>query len=318
MRPLLEVRRFPAAAVAVAYPLLAHLASIRDSHALTLASVAVLAATVLGQPLLNRRRWAFIAAPFVVLGIAALERLDAVAMVLFAPPVLLNAWLAWLFGHTLAHNSTPLIERLVRLLQPPGIDFEPGVIRYTRSLTRVWTALFVALGATSLALAIVATRETWSLFANLINYVIVVAFFALEYFWRRRRFPNRPYRNFAHFLKRVGEATPALVASLRTQPRASIEAPVEHPAYAGHFPGHPLLPGVVLLERIIAEATSVYGVGFHVLQIRWVKFVAPLAPCDRATVEFRNEADALHFDVRRGEARIANGVLRVERGRGQA
>ncbi len=97
-----QVRRVVAVALAVAYPVLAHAASVLDSPALTLASVAVLAAAVLGRPLLDGRRWAWFALPVAVLSIVWLARLDAVALVLFLPPVLLNAYLAWLFGHTLA------------------------------------------------------------------------------------------------------------------------------------------------------------------------------------------------------------------------
>jgi 3-hydroxyacyl-[acyl-carrier-protein] dehydratase len=31
-----------------------------------------------------------------------------------------------------------------------------------------------------------------------------------------------------------------------------IEAPLEHPCYNGHFPGQPIVPGVVLLDLIVA------------------------------------------------------------------
>ena len=31
-----------------------------------------------------------------------------------------------------------------------------------------------------------------------------------------------------------------------------IEAPLEHPCYSGHFPGQPIVPGVLLLDLIVA------------------------------------------------------------------
>jgi 3-hydroxymyristoyl/3-hydroxydecanoyl-(acyl carrier protein) dehydratase len=31
-----------------------------------------------------------------------------------------------------------------------------------------------------------------------------------------------------------------------------LTAPLEHPCYSGHFPGHPIVPGVVLLDLIVA------------------------------------------------------------------
>lgn len=34
---------------------------------------------------------------------------------------------------------------------------------------------------------------------------------------------------------------------------AQISIPLEHPCYAGHFPGNPVVPGVVLLDLIVGE-----------------------------------------------------------------
>lgn len=305
------VLRPVAVALAIAYPILAHIASVTGSHALTLASVVLLGVAVLWQPLLDARRWAIISVPFAALAAAALVQIDAISLVLFVPPVLLNAWLAWLFGHTLAGGRTALIERLVRLLQPPGVALEPGVVRYAQRLTRAWTSLFVALGATNLALAILAPRDVWSLFANLLNYAIVAVFFGLEYTYRRRRFPERPYRNFLHFLRRVADVSPALLAGLRGSSAPTMEAPLDHPAYAGHFPVRPLLPGVVLLERVIEEAARQSGCRLRTLELPWVKFLTPLAPGDRASIDLRSESGTLHFEVRREGQRVAQGVMRV-------
>lgn len=224
--------RLATALPAVAYPVLAHLATLTDSARLTLASVAALALAVLLPGLLARRAAAWIGAALAVAAIVSLARQDAVALVLFLPPVLINAFLAWLFGRTLGRGGPTLIERLVRMLHPPDEPIDPAVIRYAARLTAVWTALFVVMGAVNLALALLATPggllesagyaptptvpiETWSLFANLLNYLIVGAFFVVEWRWRRRRFPQQPYRSLPEFLRRAAGAGPALVAQLR-------------------------------------------------------------------------------------------------------
>lgn len=339
--PLLsQVRRFAGTALAVAYPLFAHAASVLESRALTLASVAILAMAVLARPLLSRRRSAWLALPLLGLAFATLWKLDSAALVLFLPPVLLNAYLAWLFGHTLARGSVPLIERLVRLLQPPGVPPESGVFEYARLLTKLWTALFVVLAFTNLVLAAYARPdglletmgihttgsvrlETWSLFANVLNYLIVAAVFLLEFSYRRRRFPGRPYRSLPDFLRRAAAVGPALLATLGRKQGARLETdrggilerdfvvPADHPSFGGHFPGRPVLPGVVILERVIEEAGALFNGGFDVAELPRVKFTAPLLPGDRGTLRLKRNGDLLEFDLRRGATRIAQGVLRM-------
>jgi uncharacterized membrane protein len=321
--------------------LLAHGASLLRSPALTITSVIVLATAILIPPLCEGRRWAKLALPAAAVAIVGLWRIDAAALVLFLPPILLNIFLAWLFGHTLGRGSTPLIERLVRLLQPKGRPPEPEVVRYAGQLTQVWTGLFVGLGAINLGLALCATpgglleaigvrptvtvsRETWSLFANVLNYLIVAAFFLLEFTYRMRRFPDRPYRNLAEFLRRAAAAGPALTATL--QPHAEevlaqgfetpIIVPVDHPAFDGHFPGRPVLPAVVLLGLVIDAAERGFGRPLAVAGLPRAKFLAPLLPGDNAAVSLRLDRGQLHFEVRNGPVRVAQGVFQVEAGEG--
>jgi 3-hydroxyacyl-[acyl-carrier-protein] dehydratase len=53
----------------------------------------------------------------------------------------------------------------------------------------------------------------------------------------------------------------------------------EHPAFAGHFPGQPLLPGVVLLgealEVLLREVPGALG---SAPRVSAVKFLAPVRP----------------------------------------
>jgi len=336
-----RTRTIVAVVPAIAYPLLAHGASIFRSPALTIASVIVLTAAILIPPLCEGRRWAKLALPAAAVAIVGLWRIDAAALVLFLPPVLLNVFLAWLFGHTLVRGSTPLIERLVRLLQPKDQPPGPEVVRYAGQLTRVWTCLFVGLGAMNLGLALCATpgglleaigvrppvtvsRETWSLFANVLNYLIVAAFFLLEFTYRMRRFPDRPYRNLAEFLRRAAALGPALTATFRPHAdeappqglQAPIVVPMDHPAFDGHFPGRPVLPAVVLLGLVIDVAERGFGRPLAIAGLPRAKFLAPLLPGDNAAVSLRLDRGLLHFEVRNGPVRVAQGVFQVEAGGG--
>jgi len=83
----------------------------------------------------------------------------------------------------------------------------------------------------------------------------------------------------------------------------------DHPALAGHFPGNPLLPGVVVLDRVIAATERWLGAAWRAGGLPQVKFVAPLRPGDEAVVRLVLREDRVHFTVRCGEALVAQGAL---------
>jgi 3-hydroxymyristoyl/3-hydroxydecanoyl-(acyl carrier protein) dehydratase len=73
--------------------------------------------------------------------------------------------------------------------------------------------------------------------------------------------------------------------------------PADHPALPGHFPGHPIVPGVVLLELVEALLADH---GYRVRECPQVKFLSPVAPLDRL---------ALRVEItERASARFAIGV----------
>jgi len=59
-----------------------------------------------------------------------------------------------------------------------------------------------------------------------------------------------------------------------------------HPALPGHFPDHPVVPGVVLLDAVVAALARHAGAPPRVTGFPAIKFLAPLAPGQEFEVAF--------------------------------
>lgn len=81
--------------------------------------------------------------------------------------------------------------------------------------------------------------------------------------------------------------------------------PAAHPSLAGHFPGNPVVPGVVVLDTVAAALTRRHG--RRIVGFRQVKFVAPLLPEQDAALELDLADERLRFRVVRGGDLIASG-----------
>ena len=82
----------------------------------------------------------------------------------------------------------------------------------------------------------------------------------------------------------------------------------DHPSLPGHFPGHPVVPGVVVLEQVLAEIERTHGAPGS-LRLPQVKFVQPLLPGESAEIELTGEAPRWKFRVLRGDTLIASGEV---------
>jgi 3-hydroxyacyl-[acyl-carrier-protein] dehydratase len=86
-----------------------------------------------------------------------------------------------------------------------------------------------------------------------------------------------------------------------------VQIAADHPAFAGHFPGRPLLPGVVLLAEVLEAALAdpeLARVIGPAPSLSTVKFLAPLGPGAALTIRFESTSGALRFEVFE-EARVA-------------
>lgn len=86
----------------------------------------------------------------------------------------------------------------------------------------------------------------------------------------------------------------------------ALTVPADHPAFAGHFPGAPILPGVVLLDAVVQRAPGALA-GVH--QIASAKFFSPIAPGESLLIAYAHTAAGLRWDIACGARKVASGTL---------
>ena len=67
--------------------------------------------------------------------------------------------------------------------------------------------------------------------------------------------------------------------------QTALDIPADHPAFAGHFPGTPIVPGVLLLDEVLHTIYADTGLDETAWQISSVKFLSPLTPHESVVIE---------------------------------
>ncbi|NOS77290.1 MAG: beta-hydroxyacyl-ACP dehydratase [Nitrospira sp.] len=87
----------------------------------------------------------------------------------------------------------------------------------------------------------------------------------------------------------------------------------DHPALPGHFPGHPVVPGVVILDEVIETLRLQAGQALVVTGLPSVKLSSPLLPGQPLTIEIeQDEADTAVFTCRVDQRVVAAGSIRIQ------
>jgi len=87
--------------------------------------------------------------------------------------------------------------------------------------------------------------------------------------------------------------------------------PADHPALPGHFPGEPIVPGVVLLAWVLEQARS--QLGFQAGPNRWqrIKFLQPVGPDQTIRLELDGDSGRFSFQIKReDDSPVARGQCR--------
>jgi 3-hydroxymyristoyl/3-hydroxydecanoyl-(acyl carrier protein) dehydratase len=88
---------------------------------------------------------------------------------------------------------------------------------------------------------------------------------------------------------------------------ATFSFAASHPSLPGHFPGRPLVAGVLLLEKV-AEALRAWR-GERLACVREAKFVAPLKPEETAELRLTPAGTQVRFELRRDGTLLARGLV---------
>lgn len=84
----------------------------------------------------------------------------------------------------------------------------------------------------------------------------------------------------------------------------------EHPALPGHFPGQPVVPGVVLLDHVLDLVRESVVQEAEFLSIPWIKFLQPVLPGQLVLIGLEPVSpEQVRFVCRAGREVMAQGVL---------
>jgi 3-hydroxymyristoyl/3-hydroxydecanoyl-(acyl carrier protein) dehydratase len=86
--------------------------------------------------------------------------------------------------------------------------------------------------------------------------------------------------------------------------------PADHPSLRGHFPGAPLVPGVVILDEVVS-ALREWQKDCRITGFRTVKFRRPLHPEQLFTISFTADGTRIRFWCRIENDPISEGQLDV-------
>ena len=91
--------------------------------------------------------------------------------------------------------------------------------------------------------------------------------------------------------------------------------PADHPSLPGHFPGAPIVPGVVILDEVAATLAQ-WRNDTQLVAIKTVKFLAPLKPEQSFMIRLstpEQEDDQVDFCCQTADRVIVQGRLLVRR-----
>lgn len=92
-------------------------------------------------------------------------------------------------------------------------------------------------------------------------------------------------------------------------PVTSLTVEPNHPVFSGHFPGRPIVPGVLLLDRALRQIGA--QTGLALAGIPAAKFLSPAVPGDTLELEYEVAESVVRFEIRCGVRKVASGRFHI-------
>jgi 3-hydroxymyristoyl/3-hydroxydecanoyl-(acyl carrier protein) dehydratase len=87
--------------------------------------------------------------------------------------------------------------------------------------------------------------------------------------------------------------------------RVDLLVAADHPAFAGHFPGRPIVPGALLIDLAVRAVEQ--AMGRSVASVAQAKFLSPAVPGEALALVFDANGDAVRFDIETTDRKLASG-----------
>ena len=89
--------------------------------------------------------------------------------------------------------------------------------------------------------------------------------------------------------------------------------PSDHAAAQGHFPGNPIIPGALLLSETLRAIESSLGKDLRPYQIPSAKFLRPVRPGERVSIDFSSRDEKrISFSCKVGATLVLAGEVVCE------
>lgn len=187
----------------VCYPFFAHLGMLTQKPILHMLAIVSLSAGILYTLLSERRIFPWILLCIITMVTSALAYFELGEILIYASSMIILMLLFFVFFHSLLPGHTPLVTDIGEKSRGPLTE---AMRDYTRRVTITWAVLFGVMATWSIFLAWLGPPSLWSLFSNVINYLLVGSLFLGEFIFRKWYFPDHDHPKFFQYIRIVVQA----------------------------------------------------------------------------------------------------------------